>query len=211
MAKLLLAAVLTSQVLFEPVSAFTMATGGATPMVTPIRAAVMKVKAQDQHSAGEKATFTTSGVTAVAFLVAAAAAVGRSSRTALQARPGARKSKTKLRPAGDKLANRAMLTVRKSKNNTHVVLSDKLTGKCFWHSTEKRYGKLLPNANRAVEAALFVAEKLDIPTVALQIKGMPTMMRGVIDTVRSSGINVSEAYVRNNIMYGGNRQRGVRR
>eukprot|EP00930_Biecheleria_cincta_P087621 TRINITY_DN76849_c0_g1_i1.p1 TRINITY_DN76849_c0_g1~~TRINITY_DN76849_c0_g1_i1.p1 ORF type:complete len:257 (-),score=35.64 TRINITY_DN76849_c0_g1_i1:79-819(-) len=103
----------------------------------------------------------------------------------------------------------AMLTVVKKKNNTHVCLGD-LTGKAVWATSEKRYGKLLPNANRAVEAALFVAEKLGIKNIVLQIKGVPAMMGGVINTVRASGLNVSQAYIRNNIAYGGCRPRHIR-
>lgn len=103
----------------------------------------------------------------------------------------------------------AMLTVVKKKNNTHVCLGD-MTGKAVWATSEKRYGKLLPNANRAVEAALFVAEKLGIKNIVLQIKGVPGMMGGVINTVRASGLNVTQAYVRNNIAYGGCRPRHIR-
>lgn len=102
------------------------------------------------------------------------------------------------------------MTVRKSKNNTHVALCDK-KGEVVWATTEKRYGVLLPNANRAVEAALYVADKLGVQSLILQIKGTPSALGGIIATVRNSGINVSQAYVRNNIAYGGSRPRLERR
>eukprot|EP00931_Biecheleriopsis_adriatica_P044347 TRINITY_DN2536_c0_g1_i1.p1 TRINITY_DN2536_c0_g1~~TRINITY_DN2536_c0_g1_i1.p1 ORF type:complete len:204 (-),score=46.94 TRINITY_DN2536_c0_g1_i1:54-665(-) len=109
-----------------------------------------------------------------------------------------------------RLKQGAMLTVHKKKNNTHVALTD-LKGEVIWCTGEKRYGKVLPNANRAVEAALFVAEKLGVDTIVLQLKGMPNSMGSILNTVRSTGIQVSQAYVRNNIAYGGCRPRGVRR
>eukprot|EP00435_Cladocopium_sp_Y103_P055907 s83_g18.t1 len=109
-----------------------------------------------------------------------------------------------------RLEGGAMMTVRKSKNNTHVALCDK-KGEVVWATTEKRYGVLLPNANRAVEAALYVADKLGVESLILQIKGTPSALGGIIATVRNSGINVSQAYVRNNIAYGGSRPRLARR
>eukprot|EP00438_Fugacium_kawagutii_P012593 Skav201294 [mRNA] locus=scaffold37:132296:135342:+ [translate_table: standard] len=110
----------------------------------------------------------------------------------------------------DRLAKRAIMTVRKSKNNTHVALCDQ-KGEVVWGTTEKRYGVLLPNANRAVEAALYVADKLGVDSIVLQVKGMPNALGGIIATVRNSGIQVSQAYVRNNIKYGGTRSRLARR
>ncbi|CAE6926592.1 unnamed protein product [Symbiodinium sp. CCMP2456] len=109
-----------------------------------------------------------------------------------------------------RLKGGAMLTVRKSKNNAHVALCDK-KGEIVWCTTEKRYGPLLPNANRAIEAALFVADKLGVESIVLQVKGSPGALGGIIATIRSSGINVSQAYVRNTIQYGGCRPRLMRR
>ncbi|CAE7755252.1 unnamed protein product [Symbiodinium necroappetens] len=109
-----------------------------------------------------------------------------------------------------RLKGGAMLTVRKSKNNAHVALCDK-KGEIVWCTTEKRYGPLLPNANRAIEAALFVADKLGVESIVLQVKGAPGALGSIIATIRSSGINVTQAYVRNTIQYGGCRPRLMRR
>ncbi|CAE7435928.1 rpsK [Symbiodinium sp. CCMP2592] len=141
------------------------------------------------------------GVTGAAAAVLASLA--RSRRTCLAATQ-MKQSKV------SRLKGGAMLTVRKSKNNAHVALCDK-KGEIVWCTTEKRYGPLLPNANRAIEAALFVADKLGVESIVLQVKGSPGALGGIIATIRSSGINVTQAYVRNTIQYGGCRPRLMRR
>ena len=142
--------------------------------------------------------------------VASAVAVTSGLLTNLRRRVSLEAVKKKMSSKSSRLSNGAMMTVRKSKNNTHVALCDK-KGEVVWATTEKRYGVLLPNANRAVEAALYVADKLGVESIVLQIKGMPNAMGGIIATVRNSGISVTQAYVRNNIAYGGSRPRLARR
>ncbi|CAE7482408.1 ALPHA-ADR [Symbiodinium pilosum] len=99
-----------------------------------------------------------------AAAAAVAASLARSQRTCLAAQAKTKQSKV------SRLKGGAMLTVRKSKNNSHVALCDR-KGEVVWCTTEKRYGQLLPNANRAIEAALFVADKLGVESIVLQVKG----------------------------------------
>eukprot|EP00439_Symbiodinium_sp_Y106_P034158 s392_g4.t1 len=162
------------------------------------RGALREVPKAARFSAPSQAFW---GVTGAAAAVLAS--LGRSRRTCLTATQ-MKQSKV------SRLKGGAMLTVRKSKNNAHVALCDK-KGEIVWCTTEKRYGPLLPNANRAIEAALFVADKLGVESIVLQVKGSPGALGGIIATIRSSGISVTQAYVRNTIQYGGCRPRLMRR
>mmetsp|Transcript_81502 Transcript_81502/g.225743 ORF Transcript_81502/g.225743 Transcript_81502/m.225743 type:complete len:222 (-) Transcript_81502:80-745(-) len=104
-----------------------------------------------------------------------------------------------------------LLTIRKTYNNTHVVLCNS-QGKVIWTTSEKRYGKMLPNTNYAVEAAIYTAEKLGIQKVTVNLKGPNAGgLQGAIAAIRNTGIDVASCFVSNNIAYGGNRPAGVRR
>merc|ERR1719507_1645917 len=105
----------------------------------------------------------------------------------------------------------ALLTIRKTFNNTHVVLSDQ-SGRVIFTTSEKRYGKMLPNTNYAVEAAIFTAEKLEIRSLTVNLKGPNAGgLLGAINAIRNMGIEVKACFISNNIAYGGNRRPGVRR
>ncbi len=102
------------------------------------------------------------------------------------------------------------LTIRKTKNNTHVTLIDSEWKIRIFYTTEKRFGKVLPNAQRAVESCLFAAVKIGITHVNVSYLGTIVALSSIINVIKASGISVKKACMKDNIRRGGCRQRRPR-
>ncbi|CAE8676672.1 unnamed protein product [Polarella glacialis] len=200
MSRLAALALVASQLML-PVAAFLAPQPGAVRLPSALPSAGRSLRAPAAAAQGSaEAAFGYSGAAALvgaAVCLGAARSLRRTALSALGTKP-------------ERLATGCILTINKMKNNTHVALTDN-KGHVIWGTSEKRYGKLLPNANRAVEAAIFVAEKLNVDNVVLKVKGLPTALGSIITTIRGTGMNVSQALVMNNIRYGGCRPKGIRR
>mmetsp|Transcript_64434 Transcript_64434/g.149857 ORF Transcript_64434/g.149857 Transcript_64434/m.149857 type:complete len:226 (-) Transcript_64434:63-740(-) len=151
-----------------------------------------------------------SGIATMASLSLGAVLLARCCR-AYQQRAAARTALSAIDRQKMMKGETAILCIRKTFNNTHVALT-KDKGQMIWCTTEKRYGKTLPNTNYAVEAAVYTAEKLGIQRVIVQLKGPNAAgLQGAIAAVRNTGIDVAACIIHNNIAYGGPRAPGVRR
>ena len=108
-------------------------------------------------------------------------------------------------------AGTSNLTIRKMKNNTHVTLMGSDWKTRIFYTTEKRFGKVLPNAQRAVEAALFAAAQVGIREINVSYLGTIVALSSIINVIKASGIMVKTACMKDNIRRGGCRQRRPRR
>mmetsp|Transcript_22097 Transcript_22097/g.58334 ORF Transcript_22097/g.58334 Transcript_22097/m.58334 type:complete len:206 (+) Transcript_22097:92-709(+) len=198
----LVAACLASQA-----AAFTAPQGSRARLLpTHAASAIVDLVSVPRQSAEADQTGSSAGV--LAACVGAAAVLGLrrqlrdQNRTALQAKPGKRQT----------MAGKVgMLYIKRTYNNTHVALGHPPPkGGVIWCTTEKRYGKLLPNTNYAIEAAIYTAQALGISKVMVQIKGQ-VQIEGALRAIRSMGIDVVGAVIRNTVAYGGSRVSGIRR